>query len=377
MKNRVTLFLCGDVMTGRGIDQALPHPGNPQLHEPSVREASEYVELAERASGPLPRPLDFRYIWGDAIEEFERKKPHAKIINLETAITRSDAYWQGKDVHYKMNPPNIGCLTVAAIDCCALANNHTLDWGIPGLIETLDTLDQERIKYAGAGRNLVEARAPAILESGEDARVILFSMGSTSSGIPAEWSAQTNRPGLHILETQPKDPVRLLAKEIGTFKRNGDIVIVSIHWGSNWGYKIPSAQKQIAHRFIDEAGVDIVHGHSSHHVKAIEVYKDRLVLYGCGDFFNDYEGITGYEQFRGDLGLMYFADIDSITGKLFALRMIPTQVRRFRLNRAPSIDSEWVADLLNREGKRFNTRVQRTAENSLMLSWGKEAASIE
>jgi len=377
MKNRVTLFLCGDVMTGRGIDQALPHPGNPQLHEPSVREASEYVELAERASGPLPRPLDFRYIWGDAIEEFERKKPHAKIINLETAITRSDAYWQGKDVHYKMNPPNIGCLTVAAIDCCALANNHTLDWGIPGLIETLDTLDQERIKYAGAGRNLVEARAPAILESGEDARVILFSLGSTSSGIPAEWSAQTNRPGLHILETQPKDPVHLLAKEIGTFKRNGDIVIVSIHWGSNWGYKIPSAQKQIAHRFIDEAGVDIVHGHSSHHVKAIEVYKDRLVLYGCGDFFNDYEGITGYEQFRGDLGLMYFADIDSITGKLFALRMIPTQVRRFRLNRAPSIDSEWVADLLNREGKRFNTRVQRTAENSLMLSWGKEAASIE
>jgi len=377
MKNRVTLFLCGDVMTGRGIDQALPHPGNPQLHEPSVREASEYVELAERASGPLPRPLDFRYIWGDAIEEFERKKPHAKIINLETAITRSDAYWQGKDVHYKMNPPNIGCLTVAAIDCCALANNHTLDWGIPGLIETLDTLDQEQIKYAGAGRNLVEARAPAILESGEDARVILFSLGSTSSGIPAEWSAQTNRPGLHILETQPKDPVHLLAKEIGTFKRNGDIVIVSIHWGSNWGYKIPSAQKQIAHRFIDEAGVDIVHGHSSHHVKAIEVYKDRLVLYGCGDFFNDYEGITGYEQFRGDLGLMYFADIDSITGKLFALRMIPTQVRRFRLNRAPSIDSEWVADLLNREGKRFNTRVQRTAENSLMLSWGKEAASIE
>lgn len=356
-------------MTGRGIDQALPHPGNPQLHEPSVREASEYVELAERASGPLPRPLDFRYIWGDAIEEFERKKPHAKIINLETAITRSDAYWQGKDVHYKMNPPNIGCLTVAAIDCCALANNHTLDWGIPGLIETLDTLDQERIKYAGAGRNLVEARAPAILESGEDARVILFSLGSTSSGIPAEWSAQTNRPGLHILETQPKDPVRLLAKEIGTFKRNGDIVIVSIHWGSNWGYKIPSSDKRLAHRFVEEAGVDIVHGHSSHHVKAIEVYKERLILYGCGDFFNDYEGISGYEDFRGDLGLIYLADMSPATGKLLALRMIPIQVRRFRLNRASTLDSQWLADLLSREGQRFSTGVQRSAEGILTLWW--------
>ena len=369
MNDRVTFFLCGDVMTGRGIDQVLPHPGNPKLHEPRVHDAFEYVELAERAHGPLPRPIDFRYIWGDLFEIFEREKPHAKIINLETAITRSDTHWPSKEVHYKMNPDNIGCLEAAAMDCCALANNHTLDWGIPGLLETLDTLDKAQIKHAGAGRSLVEARAPAIMETGDDTRVIFFSLGSTSSGIPAEWSAQTNRPGLHILETQPKDPVHLLAKEIGTVKRNGDIVIVSIHWGNNWGYKIPSAQKQIAHRFIDEAGVDIVHGHSAHHVKAIEVYKDRLVLYGCGDFFNDYEGITGYEQFRGDLGLMYFAEIDSITGKLFALRMIPTKVRRFRLNRAPSIDSEWVADLLNREGKRFNTRVQRSAGNSLVLSW--------
>ena len=72
---------------------------------------------------------------------FEREEPQAKIINLETAITRSDTHWQSKDVHYKMNPQNIPCLTMAGIDCCALANNHTLDWGISGLLDTLDTLD--------------------------------------------------------------------------------------------------------------------------------------------------------------------------------------------------------------------------------------------
>src|SRR6188474_3517091 len=110
MNERVTLFLCGDVMTGRGIDQALPRPGDPRLYEPNVKHASEYVELAELANGPLPRPLDFSYIWGDALEVFQREKPRAKIINLETAITCSDTPWQSKDVHYKMSPDNIPAL---------------------------------------------------------------------------------------------------------------------------------------------------------------------------------------------------------------------------------------------------------------------------
>jgi poly-gamma-glutamate synthesis protein (capsule biosynthesis protein) len=369
MNERVTLFLCGDVMTGRGIDQALPCPGDPQLHEPSVQDASEYVELAERANGPLPRPIDFSYIWGDAFEVFQREKPHAKVINLETAITRSDTHWQGKDVHYKMNPANIACLKAPAIDCCALANNHTLDWGIPGLLETLDALDKAKIKHSGAGRDLREARAPAIVETGAGTRLIVFGLGSTSSGIPADWSVGEHLPGLNVMESHREDPVRLLAKEISAIKQKGDITILSIHWGSNWGYKIANSEKRLAHRFVDEARVDIVHGHSSHHVKAIEVYHERLILYGCGDFFNDYEGIGGYEHFRGDLGLMYFADVNSFTGKLLALRMVPTQIRRFRLNRASAVDSQWLADLLNREGQRFNTRVQRSADNTLMFSW--------
>jgi poly-gamma-glutamate synthesis protein (capsule biosynthesis protein) len=102
-------------------------------------------------------------------------------------------------------------------------------------------------------------------------------------------------------------------------------------------------------------------------MRAIEVYKGSLILYGCGDFLNDYEGIEGYESFRGDLGLMYFADVDPYTHRLLALRMVPTQIRRFRVNRASEIDSKWVEDLLNREGKRFGTRVKRSAENILML----------
>ena len=78
--------------------------------------------------------------------------------------------------------------------------------------------------------------------------------------------------------------------------------MASIHWGDNWGYDIPREQTTFAHKLIDEAGVDVIHGHSSHHPKGIEVYKDKPIIYGCGDFIDDYEGISGYENFRDDLG---------------------------------------------------------------------------
>jgi poly-gamma-glutamate synthesis protein (capsule biosynthesis protein) len=369
MQDRVTVFLCGDVMTGRGIDQVLPFPGKPRLHEPSMESAMGYVELAERASGPIHRPVEFSYIWGDALEIFRTEQPQAKVINLETTITRSDTHWRSKDVHYKMSPENIGCLTSAGIDCCVLANNHMLDWGIPGLLETLDTLDREGIKHVGAGRHLCEAEQPAILRAGKEARVIVFSLGSTSSGIPIEWSANEDRPGLNVIESRSDNAIRSIARKITEVKKAGDVVVVSIHWGENWGYTIPHSQEKLAHRLVDETGVDIVHGHSSHHVKAIEVYKERLILYGCGDFLNDYEGITGYESFRGDLGLIYFTDINPSTGQLLALRMIPTQVRRFRINHACEGDARWLEVMLNQEGTRYRTRVKRSAENTLTLEW--------
>jgi len=135
----VTLFLCGDVMTGRGIDQILPHPNAPGLHEPSMTSAREYVRLAEATSGPIARPVDFTSIWGDALAELARRRPDVRIINLETAITKSDT-WMPKGINYRMHPDNMPCLTAARIDCCVLANNHALDYGAPGLRETLDAL---------------------------------------------------------------------------------------------------------------------------------------------------------------------------------------------------------------------------------------------
>ena len=125
----VTLLLTGDVMTGRGIDQLLPHPGSPTLFESRMHDARGYVHLVERASGPVERAVSPDHLWGDALAEMERVGPDLRIVNLETAVTTSDEAWPGKGIHYRMHPANVACLTAARIDCCVLANNPALDGG--------------------------------------------------------------------------------------------------------------------------------------------------------------------------------------------------------------------------------------------------------
>jgi poly-gamma-glutamate synthesis protein (capsule biosynthesis protein) len=365
------LLLCGDVMTGRGIDQALPHPVNPALHEPYVRDAREYVDLAENANGPIPRPVSFDYIWGDALQELEDSGVDLRIVNLETAITSAETHWPDKAIHYRMHPRNVDCLSAAEISGCALANNHILDWGYEGLSETLQTLDSAGIAHAGAGKDADEAVMPAVLDLTGKGRVLLFAFGSTTSGIPHEWCATSISPGINVLD----DLSEATATRVATQMRQspsggqpGDILVASIHWGSNWGYDIPPEQIAFAHRLIDE-GVAIVHGHSSHHVKAIEVFKGRLILYGCGDFLTDYEGISGYEMLRGDLGLIYLVELDSQSGQLMSTRLVAVQMRRFRLIRAPAADAECLCTLLNRLGAPFRTRVELAEDNRMTLKW--------
>ncbi len=115
--------------------------------------------------------------------------------------------------------------------------------------------------------------------------------------------------------------------------------------------------------------MDVIHGHSSHHVKGIEVYKEKLIIYGAGDFLNDYEGIGGYESFRSDLALMYFVSVDPSTGKLVHLQMTPIQIKHFKANRASRADALWLRDILNREGEKLGTRVEMNQDNTLTLRW--------
>ncbi|MBK0402489.1 CapA family protein [Adhaeribacter sp. BT258] len=364
----VRIFLSGDVMTGRGIDQVLPQHVDPEIYESYVKDARDYVRLAEKKNGRIPQPVSYAYIWGDALEVWRKMAPDLKIMNLETSITNHPEPWPGKPVQYRMHPANVAVFKTAGIDFCTLANNHTLDWNREGLLETLQTLRKAGINFAGAGENALEARKPFIHKT-RNSRIIIFAYGSESSGIPGNWVATTTNSGVNLLPDLGEETLGMIKAQVKAIKKSGDVVVFSVHWDTNWGYEIPPNHRKFARQLIDEAEVDLIHGHSSHHPRGIEVYKDKLILYGAGDFINDYEGIGSYEEFRGDLSLMYFPEINPVTGKLISLKMVPMQMRNFRLNRASAADAKWLSSVLDRESEKFGTRVTLQEDHVLTARW--------
>ncbi|WP_339628685.1 CapA family protein [uncultured Maribacter sp.] len=365
MAQKITLCFSGDVMTGRGVDQILPHPSSPVLYESYVKDARHYVELAEKVNGPIPRPVTYDYPWGDTLKHM--KDADVRIINLETSITYSEAYVD-KGINYRMHPKNIPCLTEADIDCCVLANNHVMDWGTAGLLETLETLKMVGIGYSGAGRDRTEASAPAIIEMGGNGRVLVFSFGCTSSGILQYWKATENSSGVNVLDDFSMETVERINQLVTTYKQPNDVVVASIHWGGNWGYEIPLTHRYFAYHLIDQAQIDIIHGHSSHHFLGIEVYKQKPILFGCGDLLNDYEGISGHESYKAQLGFLYFVEVTT-TGELTSLQLVPTEIKKLHLKWPNKKDRRWMQKVLKRECKQFGAQVNLVDNGSFFLGW--------
>ena len=364
------LLLAGDVMTGRGIDQILPRPSSPELFEDHLRDARDYVALAEVQSGKIPRSVPFTYPWGDALEELERSD--VCIVNLETSVTRSGAAWPDKGINYRMHPGNVPCLTSARIDIAGLANNHMLDWGREGLIETIDTLHAAGIETAGAGRNLSEAAAVTVTDIDEQSRVVVVAVAGPGCGVPLAWAATAEQPGVALLRRLDERAADALAERILRVRRRVDVVVVSIHWGSNWGYDVDDEHVSFAHALV-ERGVDVVFGHSSHHPRPIELVRGKPVFYGAGDLLNDYEGITGYESFRNDLVLLYSLRCSQgpratrerpgdgpereREPSRIVVTMKPFRIRKMRLERATSTDGRWLAEVLANESRRYGTDI--------------------
>jgi poly-gamma-glutamate capsule biosynthesis protein CapA/YwtB (metallophosphatase superfamily) len=364
----VRLLLLGDVMTGRGIDQILPTPSRPGLHEPWVRSAVEYVERAQEANGPIPRGVDPGYVWGEALDVLERESPDVGIGNLETAVTTTESP-ADKGIHYRMHPENVEVLAAAPIHCWSLANNHVLDWGREGLLETLETLEEAGLGHVGAGRDPDQARSPGIVTVGDGAaRVLVFAFAGPDCGVPPEWAAAADRSGVSFLSAYSSKGVEEIARQVAAVKRERDLAVASVHWGGNWGYGVPRAHRRFARALIAEASVDVVHGHSSHHPKGVEIHGGRPILYGCGDFLNDYEGIRGHEEYRGDLVAAWLADFGLPGAPLQELRMIPFRIRNFRLTHPSRAEREWLRVRMDRECRRFGHRVGERDEG-FVLTW--------
>ena len=374
----VTLFLCGDVMTGRGIDQILPHPAEPHLYEPYMRSALGYVELAEQASGPIERPVDFAYIWGDALAELERVRPDARIVNLETAVTRSRGRLAGQG-HQLSDAPGATCAASPrrGIDCCVLANNHVLDWGERG------PRGDARIRCSGAGirppaRAATRPRRarPRSSSCPAGGRVLVFAFahGRAPACRPNGRRAR-DRAGVNFL----RRPVggspceRIAAAGRARRKRAGRHRRRRRSTGAATG-AMKSRPRNARSRTASSTGRRRT---SCTAIRRIIREGDRglprtgSILYGCGDFLNDYEGIGGYESFRRDLCAHVLPDVRCSDRKRSrGSRSTATQIRHFRANRARGEDARWLAELLSREGRTFGTRVELQPHGTLALRWG-------
>jgi poly-gamma-glutamate capsule biosynthesis protein CapA/YwtB (metallophosphatase superfamily) len=277
---------------------------------------------------------------------------------------------------YRSHPSNVGCLTTANIHHVSLGNNHTLDFEIKGLEETCETLDKSGISYVGqsfysiiltgfrfvflgAGKTRSDALGPVYLDiplTSENAKPVSVNptvprsskslrVGFLSlSDHPSDWRSV---PSFHLL---PHYDLSKLSAHLGpliaTARSNSDLVIFSIHWGPNYQW-IPDKKIQELGRWLIHEGVDVIHGHSSHHIQGIEIVERRngsfgLILYGCGDFVDDY---AVDEQYRNDLGALFQLNISisEVTKsiQLHSLSIFPTRCSNFQVNRLNFEDNDW------------------------------------
>jgi poly-gamma-glutamate capsule biosynthesis protein CapA/YwtB (metallophosphatase superfamily) len=315
--------------------------------------------------------------YGNDLIEIFSSIPDMMIVNLETSLTTSNDYARWKGIHYKAHPLNVQSLKVLGEDSVVtLANNHVLDWGENGLKETIDTLKRVDMKYTGAGYTLEEAMKPSLSRI-KNVNVAVVAIGLPSAGVPEQWMAGTNKCGVYVQEEASLPIAKGVMEDFQKYIHDNDegtIKIVSVHMGPNWNWGISDGWRDFTHALIDH-GADFVVVHSSHHVKGIEVYKNKMISYGLGDFLNDYEGITsqGYEAYRQDLTCLYLPKIQ-LNGELRSIDIIPCQIKNLKVQRATNQDDiEWLRSTLTREGKTVGTsceKVQDVAGNTnLRIIW--------
>jgi poly-gamma-glutamate capsule biosynthesis protein CapA/YwtB (metallophosphatase superfamily) len=291
-KQPVRLAIVGDCMLGRGVDQTL------QRHRPE-------------------------YPWGDTLSLFQIAD--LRLCNLECVLSDRGAPWSEypKAFHFRSAAKNVAVLTAAGINAVSIANNHVLDYGYEAMTEMLQILEGANIAYAGAGVNLAQASRIATFET-QSRRFGLIAF--TDNEPP--WEAKDDRPGAFYVPVDLNDCRAQYLLEIIRGRKQVDTLIVSAHWGGNWGYTPLEEQVQFAHALID-AGADIIFGHSSHVFRGIECYRNGLILYGAGNFVDDY-AVDPVE--RNDESFLFLVEFEG--SGLRRLRLYPTTIDFCQAHRA-------------------------------------------
>jgi poly-gamma-glutamate capsule biosynthesis protein CapA/YwtB (metallophosphatase superfamily) len=274
--------------------------------------------------------------WGDTLSVLARAD--WRFCNLECALSDRGRPWQRtpKIFHFRSDTRNVAVLRAAGIDAVSIANNHTLDFDYDGLEDTLVTLDEAAIARAGAGRQEAEAAAPAVLT----ANGIRVGLVAFTDNEPA-WAARPDKPGIHYVPADPADARgRAFLEHVRQVSRQVDLLIVSAHWGGNWGDRPPAEHLEFG-RALVEHGADVVYGHSSHVTRAVEFVDHRAVLYATGDFIDDY---AVYPVERNDRSFIFLLQWED--GRVQELRLYPTVIRRGQARLATGADAERSAQRL-------------------------------
>ncbi|MET3209217.1 UNVERIFIED_CONTAM: poly-gamma-glutamate capsule biosynthesis protein CapA/YwtB (metallophosphatase superfamily) [Paenibacillus sp. PvR008] len=203
------------------------------------------------------------------------RKDDLTIANLETPVTTGGVGALNKTYVYKSSPKALTALAAAGIDAVNLANNHILDQGTDGLLDTLKYLKENDIAYTGAGRNVKEAYAPHYFER-KGIKIAL--LGATRVMPEASWNAGAKQPGV----AGAYDSTAIV-KSIREARKQADLVIVIAHWGKERATALEPHQTELSHAFID-AGADLVIGGHPHVLQGMEQYKGKWIAYSTGNF---------------------------------------------------------------------------------------------
>lgn len=299
MTANVTLALAGDVMLGRGVNRI----------------------IAER------RPM---HPWGDILPDIQ--SADAFLINLECAITSHTKRWpEAKAFYFRAHPRVIESLRAARVDFAALANNHAVDYGLTGLLDTVRHLDAAGIAHAGAGATRAAASSPAYLAAGR------YRVGVLAyADYPVEWAAQETSPGINYTPISlAADDFAAIEHRLSETRQRADLVIFSIHWGPNMRERPAAEDRDFARRVID-AGADVFWGHSAHIVQGVEIWRSRPILFDSGDFVDDY---AVDPDLRNDLSALFV--LTACPPAIQRIDLIPVVISGRQVNRAQGEDREW------------------------------------
>jgi poly-gamma-glutamate capsule biosynthesis protein CapA/YwtB (metallophosphatase superfamily) len=287
------IALVGDLMLGRLINKMLKHS-------------------------------DPAYPWGNTLPILQ--SADLRICNLECVLSDIGNPWSAthKVFHFRSDEKNIKTLQVAGINIVSLANNHVLDDEYEALQRMLNILNEQGILNAGAGNDLTEASKPAFCQI-RSQKIALVAFTDNEP----DWAAQENKPGVLYMPTDISDRrIQNFLKHIENLRKEVDFLIVSAHWGSNWGYYPPGEHVSIGHAMID-AGADLIFGHSAHVFRGIEVYKNRPIIYSAGDFIDDY-AVDEIE--KNDESFIFVLEKERDSS--LRLYLYPTCIDQFQVNLA-------------------------------------------